>query len=104
MSTDMPEIEEISETDVDEEVAEPPNYKVLLHNDDFTTKMFVVQVLVTVFNKSEDEATSLMWHIHRNGTGVCGIYPYEIAETKVKTVTELAREFGFPLRTTMEPE
>ena len=104
MSNDMPEIEEITETDIDEEATEPPNYKVLLHNDDFTTKIFVVQILVTVFNKSEDAATTLMWHIHRNGTGVCGVYPFEIAETKVKTVKELAREYGYPLRTTMEPE
>jgi ATP-dependent Clp protease adaptor protein ClpS len=79
-------------------------YKVLLHNDDYTTKAFVVEVLIAVFNKSIDEATSLMWHVHRNGSGVCGVYPFEMAETKVSLATMAARENGFPLKTTMEKE
>jgi ATP-dependent Clp protease adaptor protein ClpS len=91
-------------TSVDEEVTEPPLYKVLLHNDDFTTKEFVVKILVSVFGKSLEDATRLMWTVHRNGSGVCGIYPFEVAETKVNIVTATARENGFPLRITMEPE
>lgn len=94
------EIHEVTE----EKTSEPPMYKVLLHNDDYTTKAFVVEILMAVFNKSIAEATRLMWHVHRNGSGVCGIYPYEMAETKVNLVTMIARENGFPLKTSMEKE
>ncbi|MBW2472859.1 MAG: ATP-dependent Clp protease adaptor ClpS [Deltaproteobacteria bacterium] len=87
-----------------ENIVEPPMYKVLIHNDDYTTKAFVVEILTVVFNKSVEEATLLMWHVHRNGVGVCGIYPYELAETKINIVTKVARENGFPLKTTMERE
>lgn len=86
------------------EVAEPPLYKVLIHNDDYTPKAFVVEILMKVFNKPVDEATSIMWHTHENGTGLCGIYPLEVAETKVGMVTEAARASGFPLRLTIEEE
>jgi ATP-dependent Clp protease adaptor protein ClpS len=89
---------------IEEKTTEPPMYKVLLHNDDYTTKAFVVEILMAVFNKSIEEATSLMWHVHRNGSGVCGIYPYEMAETKVNLVMMLARENGFPLKISMERE
>ena len=94
---------EISEV-VEEKTTEPPMYKVLLHNDDYTTKAFVVGILMAVFNKSVEEATNLMWHVHRNGSGVCGIYPFEMAETKVNLVTMIARENGFPLKTSMQKE
>ena len=100
MSSEQPDIKE----EIEEKTTEPPMYKVLLHNDDYTTKAFVVEVLIAVFNKSIDEATSLMWQIHRNGSAICGIYPYEMAETKVSLVTTAARENGFPLKTTMERE
>ena len=76
----------------------------LLHNDDFTTREFVVQVLVSVFHKGLAEATELMWQVHRKGVGVADIFPREIAETKVATVVALAREAEFPLRVSMEPE
>jgi ATP-dependent Clp protease adaptor protein ClpS len=89
---------------IEEKTTEPPMYKVLLHNDNYTTKAFVVEILMAVFNKSIEEATSLMWHVHRNGSGVCGIYPYEMAETKVNLVMMLARENGFPLKISMERE
>jgi len=89
---------------IEEKTTEPPMYKVLLHNDNYTTKAFVVEILMAVFNKSREEATSLMWRVHRNGSGVCGIYPYEMAETKVNLVTMVARENGFPLKTSMERE
>jgi len=86
------------------EVKEPPMYRVLLHNDDYTTMEFVVDILIRVFSKSIEEATGIMLNIHRKGMGVCGVYTYEIAETKVDTVITSARERGFPLRCTMEKE
>ena len=89
---------------LEEKITEPPMYRVLLHNDDYTTKVFVVEILTAVFNKSVEEATRLMWRVHRNGVGVCGVYPYELAETKVNLVTRVARENGFPLKATMERE
>lgn len=94
------------ETNIEEreEVKEPPNYRVLLHNDDFSTKQFVVQMLITVFNKSLAEATEIMWRTHQSGVGLCGIYPLDVAETKVNVATEAARDAGFPLRLTMEEE
>ena len=104
MSDHEPDIKEGVISEIDEEVSEPPMYKVLLHNDDFTTKEFVVSILVTVFNKSLDDATRLMWEIHKKGTGLCGVYPFEVAETKIGIVTATARENGFPLKSTMEPE
>jgi ATP-dependent Clp protease adaptor protein ClpS len=81
---------------------EPPLYRVLLLNDDYTTMEFVVAVLKSVFHKSETEATRIMLNVHQKGAGVCGLYPYEIAETKVDAVESLARENGFPLKCTME--
>jgi ATP-dependent Clp protease adaptor protein ClpS len=104
MSKDIPDRQEDSIVELDEEITEPLMYKVLLHNDDFTTKAFVVEVLMGIFNKSQAEATRLMWQIHKNGVGVCGLYPLEVAETKLIQVTALARENGFPLKSTMEAE
>ena len=104
LSSKPPDIQEEILEEIEKKTTEPPMYKVLLHNDDYTTKEFVVEVLVAVFNKSIDEATQLMWHVHNNGIGVCGIYPYEMAETKVSLATTAARENGFPLKTTMEKE
>ncbi len=104
MSTRQPDvIEEVRES-VEQRTQEPPMYRVILHNDDYTTRDFVVEILVHVFHKSIDQAVDLMWQVHRQGSGVAGVYPFDIAETKVLSVTSLAREQGFPLRTTMEPE
>jgi ATP-dependent Clp protease adaptor protein ClpS len=104
MSGDIPDREGEIESEIEEEITEPSMYKVLLHNDDYTTKIFVVEILMAVFNKSQDDATRLMWHVHKNGVGVCGIYPLEVAETKILQVTELARENGFPLKLSLEEE
>jgi ATP-dependent Clp protease adaptor protein ClpS len=104
MSIEDPHNQEGLLEEIKEKITEPPMYKVLLHNDDYTTKVFVVEILTAVFSKSIEEATRIMWHVHRNGVGVCGIYPYELAETKTNIVTKIARENGFPLKITMEKE
>jgi ATP-dependent Clp protease adaptor protein ClpS len=104
MSGDLPQRQEESISEIDEETTEPPDYKVLLHNDDYTPRAFVVEILIVVFNKSLEEATNLMWYVHKNNIGVCGIYPLEMAETKIDQVTMLARENGFPLKLTLEKE
>lgn len=87
-----------------DEVKPPRLHKVLLHNDDFTTQDFVVAVLQTVFKKPRLEAVKIMLSVHHQGIGVAGVYPAEIAETKVATVHTLARDNGFPLKCSMEPE
>ena len=80
----------------------PSMYRVLLLNDDYTTMQFVIEVLETVFDKSPAEAHRIMMHVHTRGRGVCGVYPYEVAETKVALVHERAKENGFPLRAAIE--
>ena len=85
-------------------VARPRKFKVLLHNDDFTTQQFVVEVLVRIFRKTVTEATQIMLHVHRRGVGLCGVFTYEVAETKVNQVTEFARRNQHPLRCTLEKE
>jgi ATP-dependent Clp protease adaptor protein ClpS len=82
----------------------PPLYRVLLLNDDYTPMDFVVDVLIRYFRKSEDEAVRIMLHVHHQGVGVCGVYAFEIAETKVRQVVSAARQAGHPLRCVMEPE
>ena len=85
-----------------QKVKEPPMFKVLLHNDDYTTMDFVVMILTSVFHKSEAAATDIMLNVHKKGFGVAGIYTREIAETKVVMVLDLARQKEHPLRCTME--
>ncbi len=82
----------------------PRHYRVILYNDDFTTMEFVVRILVNVFQKNEVEAESLMMQVHKSGKAVAGIYTLDIAASKVNKATKLAREEGFPLRMTYEPE
>ncbi|MCY1043504.1 ATP-dependent Clp protease adaptor ClpS [Corallococcus sp. bb12-1] len=82
----------------------PTLYKVLLHNDNYTTREFVVAVLKEIFHKSETDAVQIMMHVHFNGIGVAGVYTYDVADTKLKTVEAAARDNGFPLRLSMEPE
>jgi ATP-dependent Clp protease adaptor protein ClpS len=87
-----------------EKLKKPPLYKVLLHNDDYTTMDFVVYILYTIFHKSESEAFTIMLKVHQEGLGVAGVYPFEVAETKVEKVIQLAREYEFPLLCTVEEE
>ena len=80
----------------------PSMYKVLMLNDDYTPMEFVIFLLQKFFHKNNDEATKIMLHVHQNGVGVCGVFPYEIAETKVIQVLETAKKNDHPLQCTME--
>jgi len=81
---------------------QPPVFKVMLLNDDYTTMEFVVHILQKFFQKSFDEASQIMLHVHHKGSGVCGFYPHEIAETKVSQVTRYAKQNEYPLQCIME--
>ena len=87
-----------------QKVVRPPLYRVFLLNDDYTTMDFVVHVLERIFGKSAVEATQIMFHVHRNGMGLAGVYTRDIAETKIEAVHDLAREHSYPLRCAMEKE
>jgi ATP-dependent Clp protease adaptor protein ClpS len=82
----------------------PSLYKVLLLNDDYTPMDFVVYILERFFNKPTEEANRIMWHVHQKGVGICGVYTYEVAETKVAQVTNFSRQHQHPLQCTMEKE
>ena len=96
------QFEESAVAESREKLEQPPLFKVLLHNDDYTTMEFVVWVLESVFNMPEEQAVQVMLNVHLRGTGVAGIYTWEIAETKVQKTTELAREHEYPLLATLE--
>jgi ATP-dependent Clp protease adaptor protein ClpS len=98
------EHDEAVATESKEKLEKPPLYKVLIHNDDFTTMEFVVLVLTNVFNRSEGEAFRIMLQVHVEGIGVAGVYTYEIAQMKAEKATSLARESEFPLLFTVEEE
>ncbi|HJQ35355.1 MAG TPA: ATP-dependent Clp protease adaptor ClpS [Pyrinomonadaceae bacterium] len=104
----MPEreygFEEEVATESREKLKKPPLFRVLLHNDDFTTMEFVVEVLKRVFGKTDADAFRIMWAVHTQGLGVAGVYTYEIAEMKVEKVTQMARAQEFPLLCTVEEE
>ena len=87
-----------------EKVEQPPLFKVLLHNDDYTTMEFVVWILESVFNMQEDDAVRVMLNVHMNGVGVAGVYTFEVAQMKVEKTTTTAREHEYPLLCTMEKE
>ncbi len=89
-------------TQTKEKLKKPSLYKVLILNDDYTPMEFVVYLLKSFFNKSNEEATKIMLHVHQNGIGVCGIFSYEIAETKVIQVLDTSRKNNHPLQCTME--
>lgn len=87
----------LQKTEQEYEIDEPPLFKVILHNDDYTTMEFVVQVLMEIFHKSIEEATDIMLRIHHENSCICGVYPKEIAETKVEMVHTKAKAKDFPL-------
>ena len=91
-------------TETRTKVARPPLYKVLLHNDDYTTQDFVVFILESIFDHPPETAVQIMLHVHTRGIGIAGLFPYESAEAKVSQVHALARENEYPLRCSMEPE
>lgn len=94
----------VTETKSDDKVKRPRLFRVLVHNDDYTTREFVVFVLERVFRLSEGDAVRVMMHVHNNGQGVAGVYTREVAETKVSTVERLANDNDYPLMLSMEPE
>lgn len=101
----MPEeVQGRPEADVDagQEIREPKMYRVLLHNDDYTTMDFVIEVLVSVFHKPAAEATRIMLDVHKKGIGVCGVYTYDIAQSRVAQVHRLARKSEFPLKCSID--
>jgi ATP-dependent Clp protease adaptor protein ClpS len=88
--------------EVEKELKEPDMYNVVLHNDDYTTREFVVEVLQVVFHKPAIEATRIMLDVHKKGRGVVGVYTWDIAQTKVATVHKMAKEREYPLKCTIE--
>jgi ATP-dependent Clp protease adaptor protein ClpS len=89
-------------TETEKKLKKPPLYKVLLHNDNYTTQEFVVYILQAIFHHPPTKATQIMLHVHRRGIGVAGVYTYEVAETKINKVHDLAKEYEFPLKCSME--
>jgi ATP-dependent Clp protease adaptor protein ClpS len=94
----------LTESRNEQKLERPRLWRVLLHNDDYTTQEFVVWVLETVFRKARAEAFTIMMSVHRSGLGVAGVYTHDVAETKMKTTRQMAEEQEFPLLVTMEPE
>ena len=86
------------------DICDPKRYKVLLLNDDYSSMDFVIDILMSIFHKSFAEAQKIMLEVHQRQRGLCGVYSYEIAETKVSQVIKIAREQGFPLKAIMEEE
>jgi ATP-dependent Clp protease adaptor protein ClpS len=103
MSTDPREFT-VTQTRVEPRVERPRMWRVLLHNDDYTTQDFVVWVLESIFQKPHTEAFAIMLSVHQSGRGVAGVFTRDVAETKVKATERLAEEHEFPLLATMEPE
>ena len=104
MAKEQSIVEEKTQSRDQDALQEPPRYRVLLHNDDYTTMDFVVMVLQTVFHKNTEEATRIMLNVHHQGIGIAGIYTREIAETKVAIVHQMAKQHQFPLRCSLEKE
>jgi len=100
----MPKIEEEFELDLALELEEPQMFKVLLHNDDYTSMDFVVEVLTGVFHKTHAQAEQIMLQIHEKNKAICGVYSFEIAQTKAEQVKQLAKQNEFPLLATIEED
>jgi ATP-dependent Clp protease adaptor protein ClpS len=96
--------ETLTDSRAEKQVQQPRMWRVLLHNDDYTTQDFVVWVLETIFHKARAEAFTIMLSVHRSGMGIAGVYTHDVAETKLKATRQLAEEHEFPLLVTMEPE
>jgi ATP-dependent Clp protease adaptor protein ClpS len=96
------DVKVVERTQTKEKLAKPKQWKVLLHNDDYTTMEFVVWILQAVFHHDETTATSIMLHVHRTGMGVAGVYSLEVAEMRVAQVDALSKEHEFPLRCSLE--
>ena len=94
----------LTESRSEQKLERPRMWRVLLHNDDYTTQDFVVWVLETVFRKPRGEAFAIMMSVHRSGLGVAGVFTHDVAETKMKATRDLAEQHEFPLLVTMEPE
>ena len=94
----------LTETRSEQKLQRPRMWRVLLHNDDYTTQDFVVWVLESIFHKPHAEAFAIMMNVHRSGLGIAGVFTHDMAETKVKVTQKLAEEHEFPLLVTMEPE
>lgn len=94
----------ITRTRPQNKTRKPPMYRVLFHNDDYTTREFVVFVLTAIFHHDEQAATRIMWTVHTQGVGIAGVYTREVAETRVQRVEALARAREYPLRLSIEPE
>ena len=92
----------VTQTRTQRKLKKPKLFKVLVHNDDYTTMEFVVFVLMSIFHRSEIDAVQIMLHVHKNGIGVAGVYTYEVAETRIAQVEALARQHEYPLRCSME--
>ncbi len=104
MAKQNPDISEDIDSKSLDKVDEPHMYRVLLHNDDYTSMEFVVDILMQIFHKSFETATRVMLNVHKQGVGLCGVYTYDVAATKVDEVHARAHEYGFPLKCTMEKE
>jgi len=100
----VPGLGEDVATETEEDVKPPPMYRVLMHNDDYTTMDFVVGILMSIFGKEAEDAVRIMLNVHQNGYGVCGVYTEDIASTKIATVHSRAQSAGYPLRCSMEPD
>ena len=86
----------------DQEIREPKMYRVILHNDDYSTMDFVIEVLISIFHKPAADATRIMLDVHKKGLGICGVYTYDIAATRVARVHQLAKKREFPLKCSLE--
>ncbi len=96
------DIKSIQKSKID--IDRPKNFKVVMYNDDFTTMEFVIEILMSIFNKNIEEANKIMLEVHNKGIGVAGIYPYDIAMTKLTIAMKMAAEGGFPFKLTVEEE